>query len=293
VGDVDQLPSVGPGAVLADLINSGSVPVARLTEIFRQARSSRIVVAAYAVNEGTVPELRAPDELSDFYFVESSDPPAICDLIVRLVQERIPTRFGLDCFSEIQVLTPMNRSVLGTRNLNRLLQQALNPPGDRAEIEYFGCTFRVGDRVIQNINNYDRDVFNGDLGIIRDINRIEQVITVQFEGRAVVYEFGDLDELTLAYALSIHKSQGSEFPCVVIPLHTQHFPMLRRNLLYTAITRGRQLVVLVGSRRALSLATRRVDTDQRHTALCRRLRQLFVSNDDERAFPVKPTDDQR
>ena len=276
VGDVDQLPSVGPGAVLADLINSGTIPVARLTEIFRQASSSRIVLTAYAVNEGTMPELRTPGELSDFYFVESNDPPAICDLLVRLVQERIPSRFGFDRSSQIQVLSPMNRSVLGTRNLNQVLQQAINPPGDQAEVEYYGSTFRVGDRVIQNINNYDRDVFNGDQGIIRSIHRIDQELTVEFEGRGVVYEFSDLEELTLAYALSIHKSQGSEFPCVVIPLHTQHFPMLRRNLLYTAITRGRQLVVIVGSRRALSLAIRRVDTNERHTALCRRLQEIFA-----------------
>lgn len=274
VGDVDQLPSVGPGAVLGDLIASRRVPVVRLTEIFRQAQASHIVTAAYAVNQGQLPELSAPDDLSDFYFVEAEQPEAIRDLIVRLVQQRIPARFGLDAFADIQVLTPMNRSLLGARNLNQVLQAALNPGGQVAEIERFGWTFRVGDRVIQTVNNYDRDVFNGDLGIIAHINRIEQELVVHFEGRPVKYDFGDLDELSLAYVLSIHKSQGSEFPCVVIPLHTQHYLMLRRNLLYTAITRGKQLAVLVGTRKALSLAIHRVDTGQRCTALRRRLEQL-------------------
>ena len=166
----------------------------------------------------------------------------------------------------------MSRSVLGTRNLHQVLQQALNPAGDQAEVEYYGATFRVGDRVIQNINNYDRDVFNGDQGIIHSIHRIDQELTVEFEGRGVVYEFSDLDELTLAYALSIHKSQGSEFPCVVIPLHTQHFPMLRRNLLYTAVTRARRLLIIVGTRRALGRAIRNDEPVSRHSRLEARLR---------------------
>ena len=271
VGDVDQLPSVGPGAVLSDLIASGVVPVVQLTEIFRQARSSRIVTAAYAVNEGTVPEWASSEESSDFYFVESEEPESISNLIVRLVQQRIPARFGADPRQDIQVLSPMNRSSLGTRHLNRILQDSLNPGGNLPEIERFGSTFREGDRIIQTVNNYDREVFNGDLGIIRHIHRVEQELTVQFERREVRYDFGDLDELQLAYVLSIHKSQGSEFPFVVIPLHTQHFPMLQRNLLYTAITRGKQLVVIVGSRKALSLAVRRADTKHRYTALRRRL----------------------
>ena len=232
VGDVDQLPSVGPGAVLADLIASEVVPVVRLTEIFRQASQSRIITAAYAINHGQMPKLSATsEELTDFYFVEAQEPEAIQDMLVRLVKERIPARFGFDPKSDIQVLTPMNRSLLGARNLNQVLQTALNPGDGGPEVERFGWTFRIGDRVIQNENNYDRDVFNGDLGIVEKINRIEQVMTVNFEGRAVEYDFGDLDELALAYVLSIHKSQGSEFPCVVIPLHTQHYLMLQRNLL--------------------------------------------------------------
>jgi exodeoxyribonuclease V alpha subunit len=273
VGDVDQLPSVGPGSVLADLIASGVVPVVRLTEIFRQASQSQIVTAAYDINHGQMPPLSAPEALTEFYFVEADEPEAIQDLLVRLVKERIPTRFGFDPKADIQVLTPMNRSLLGARNLNQVLQAALNPGDNGPEIQRFGWTFRVGDRVIQTENNYNRDVFNGDLGVIEKINRIEQVLTVDFEGRSVEYDFGDLDELSLAYVLSIHKSQGSEFPCVVIPWHTQHYLMLQRNLLYTAVTRGKKLVVLVGTKKALALAVRRAETGQRHTTLRKRLQE--------------------
>jgi exodeoxyribonuclease V alpha subunit len=271
VGDVDQLPSVGPGSVLADLISSGVVPVVRLTEIFRQAAESEIVTAAYAINQGRMPELKSRDG-SDFYFIEAQEPEAIQDLIVRLVKERIPARFGVDPKTDIQVLSPMNRSLLGARNLNQVLQTALNPGDGGPEVQRFGWTFRIGDRVIQTENDYNRDVFNGDLGIIEKINRIEQDMVVNFEGRQVEYDFGDLDELALAYVLSIHKSQGSEFPCVVIPVHTQHYMMLQRNLLYTAVTRGKKLVVLVGTKKALGMAVRRQDTSQRYTALRGRLR---------------------
>jgi exodeoxyribonuclease V alpha subunit len=271
VGDVDQLPSVGPGSVLADLIASNVVPVVRLTEIFRQASQSRIITAAYSINHGQMPNLSSSAELTDFYFVESDEPEAIQDMVVRLVKERIPTRFGVDPKSDIQVLTPMNRSLLGARNLNQVLQAALNPGDGGPEVQRFGWTFRIGDRVIQTENNYDRDVFNGDLGIVEKINRIEQTVAVNFESRTVEYDFGDLDELSLAYVLSIHKSQGSEFPCIVIPLHTQHYLMLQRNLLYTAVTRGKKLVVLVGTKKALGMAIRREDTGQRYTALRKRL----------------------
>jgi exodeoxyribonuclease V alpha subunit len=273
VGDVDQLPSVGPGSVLADLIRSQAVPVVRLTEVFRQAAESRIISAAYAINRGGLPELTAPAGLSDFYFVEADEPEAIRDAIVRLVRERVPKRFGFDPRTEIQVLAPMNRAVLGARNLNQVLQEALNPASGQPQIERFGWTFREGDRVIQTENNYQRDVFNGDLGVIESINRVEQELVVTFEGRSVAYDFGDLDELALAYVLTVHKSQGSEYPCVVIPLHTQHFMMLQRNLLYTAVTRGKRLVVLVGTQKALGLAVRRQDTRQRCTALALRLQQ--------------------
>jgi exodeoxyribonuclease V alpha subunit len=272
VGDVDQLPSVGPGMVLADLIASGVVPVVRLTEIFRQAAESEIVTAAYAINQGRMPYLKAPDEgLTDFYFIEAQEPEPIQDLIVRLVRERIPARFGFDPKADIQVLTPMNRTLLGARNLNQVLQTALNPGNGGPEVQRFGWTFRIGDRVIQMENDYNRDVFNGDLGLIEKINRIEQDMVVNFEGRQVEYDFGDLDELALAYVLSIHKSQGSEFPCVVIPIHTQHYMMLQRNLLYTAVTRGKKLVILVGTKKALGMAVRRQDTARRYTALRGRL----------------------
>jgi len=245
----------------------------RLTEIFRQAAESRIVTAAYAVNQGRVPELPAGEELSDFYFIESREPEAIRDLIVRLVKERIPARFGLAPRTDIQVLTPMNRSLLGARNLNQVLQEALNPSDGGPEVQRFGWTYRIGDRVIQTENDYDRDVFNGDLGVVEKVNRIEQDMVVSFEGRPVEYDFGDLDELSLAYVLSIHKSQGSEYPCVVIPLHTQHYLMLQRNLLYTALTRGKRLVVLVGTRKALEMAVRRPEGGRRYTALKRRLEE--------------------
>ncbi|MFO0865048.1 MAG: AAA family ATPase, partial [Gemmataceae bacterium] len=270
-GDVDQLPSVGPGSVLADVIASGVVQAVRLTEIFRQAKESWIVTAAYAINQGQMPPASTKDGLSDFYLIESQEPEDIEALLVKLVRERIPGRFGLDPKSDIQVLTPMNRSLLGARNLNQALQSALNPSDGLAEVERFGWTFRVGDRVIQTENDYDRDVFNGDLGIMAKIDRTEQSVTVDMEGRMVEYDFGDLDELALAYALSIHKSQGSEYPCVVIPLHTQHYLMLQRNLLYTAVTRGKKLVVLVGSKKALRMAIAHKEASRRYTALRFRL----------------------
>ncbi len=271
VGDADQLPSVGPGSVLADLIASRVVPVARLTEVFRQAAQSRIVTAAYDINAGQLPPLARSTELQDFYFVEADEPDAIERTIVRMVHQRIPDRFALDPLADIQVLTPMNRSQLGARHLNQVLQEVLNPPEAKPEVERFGWSFRLGDRVIQTVNNYSRDVFNGDLGIITKVNRIDQELTVSFDGTSVTYGFTDLDELSLAYVLSIHKSQGSEYPCVVIPLHTQHYMMLQRNLLYTAVTRGKRLVIIVGSKRALRMAIARQDTQLRCTLLGRRL----------------------
>ncbi len=271
VGDADQLPSVGPGSVLADLIASNAVPVVRLTEIFRQARQSRIITAAYAVNHGQMPDMSTSAELTDFYVVETQEPEAIQAMVVKLVKDRIPDRFGLDPKADIQVLTPMNRSLLGARNLNQVMQEAINPGNQGPEVERFGWTFRLGDRVIQTENNYNRDVYNGDLGLVESINRIDQLMTVNFEGRSVEYDFADLDELSLAYVLSIHKSQGSEFPCVVIPLHTQHYLMLKRNLLYTALTRGKQLVMLVGTKKAIGMAVNQEDSGQRCTALRKRL----------------------
>jgi exodeoxyribonuclease V alpha subunit len=270
VGDVDQLPSVGPGTVLRDIIASGSVPVVRLTEIFRQAGQSWIVRAAHRVNQGVMPE-SAPAGQGDFYLVEAHSPETILDTLITLVRERIPTRFGFDSFRDVQILTPMNRAALGARHLNARLQEVLNPPAKVPQIEHFGWTYRLGDKVLQTVNNYQKEVFNGDIGRVTAIDEVDQEVTVNYEGRAVTYDFGELDELALAYALTIHKAQGSEYPAVVIPLHTQHYLMLQRNLLYTGITRGKRLVVLVGNRKALSLAVRRQDTARRYSALDRRL----------------------
>jgi exodeoxyribonuclease V alpha subunit len=277
VGDVDQLPSVGPGTVLGDILASRCVPVVRLTEIFRQAEQSWIVRAAHRVNHGEMPE-SAPAAQGDFYLVEADTPEAILDKLIALVRDRIPARFGLDPFRDVQILTPMNRSILGARHLNSRLQEVLNPlaggvASASREIERFGSKYRVGDKVLQTINNYDKDVFNGDIGRITALDEVDQEMAVDYDGRTVTYDFGEMDELALAYSLTIHKAQGSEYPAVVIPLHTQHYMMLQRNLLYTGITRGKKLVVLVGSRKALALAVRRQDTARRYSALGRRLRE--------------------
>jgi exodeoxyribonuclease V alpha subunit len=272
VGDVDQLPSVGPGSVLKDLIDSDRVAVVRLTHIHRQAGSSWIIRAAHAVNHGDEPESAPPGGEGDFYFIEANDENAVVERIVTMVKERIPARFGLDPFRDVQVLAPMNKAVVGVQNLNKQLQDALNPAGDRPkEVQRYGTAFRVGDKVIQTQNNYTREVFNGDIGRITSIEAIDQVVTVAFDGREVEYDFSDLDELQLAYAVSIHKAQGSEYAAVVIPVHTQHFIMLQRNLLYTGITRGKKLVALVGSRRALGIAVRKADTARRFSLLKWRL----------------------
>lgn len=278
VGDVDQLPSVGPGAVLADVIASGAVPVVRLTEIFRQAQQSFIVRAAHAVHDGQMPESAPADKLGDFYFIEADEPGAILDRIVALVRDRIPARFGLDPFRDVQVLTPMNRFELGSRALNARLQEILNPPQDEPEVARFGWIFRTGDKVLQTVNNYPKEVFNGDIGRVTRIDEEEQELHVDYDSRGVAYDFDELDELALAYALTIHKSQGAEYPAVVIPLHTQQYRLLQRNLLYTGITRGKRLVVLVGSRKALGLAVGRGSAAARCTALARRLAGQITSS---------------
>lgn len=268
VGDADQLPSVGPGMVLHDLIASGHVPCVKLTEIFRQAASSRIITSAHAINRGQVPDLK-PSSKSDFFFLEATQPEEIRDLIVQLAHTRLPGRYGFDPMADIQVLTPMNRNLLGTQSLNHVLQLALNPPNEvKFEIERFSTTFRVGDKVIQTHNNYDKEVFNGDIGHIVAIDADPVKIHVRYDGsRLVVYEPGELDELQLAYALSIHKSQGSEFPCVIIPVSTQHYVLLERSLIYTAVTRAKKLCVLVGDPRALSLAVSKQESRKRWTGL--------------------------
>jgi exodeoxyribonuclease V alpha subunit len=272
VGDVDQLPSVGAGSVLTDLIESKMIPVARLTEVHRQAGSSWIVRAAHAVNRGEEPE-SAPINSGDFYFIEASEPESITSIIRQMVTERIPKKFGFDPFRDIQVLTPQVKTELGVSNLNRELQAALNPVNsDLPEVTRIDTTFRIGDKVMQIQNNYNREVYNGDIGRVIDVDINDQTIGVEFEGRKVAYDFNDLDELQLAYACTIHKSQGSEYPAVVIPVHTQHYTMLQRNLLYTGITRGRKLVVLVGSRKALWRAVNNMETKQRYSLLKWRLK---------------------
>ena len=266
VGDADQLPSVGPGQVLADVIASAAVPVARLTEVFRQAARSRIIVNAHRVNEGTVPDLRRPEGESDFYFVPAPDPETAVARVLELVRARIPARFGLDPIRDIQVLCPMNRGGAGARSLNVELQAVLNPGGTR-RVERFGWTFAPGDKVMQIENDYDKEVYNGDVGYIDDVDPEAGEVCARFDGRPSVYGFGELDALVPAYATTIHKSQGSEYPAVVIPLLTQHYVMLQRNLLYTGLTRGRRLVVLVGQPKAVAIAVKTVSGRRRWSKL--------------------------
>jgi len=274
VGDVDQLPSVGPGRVLRDVIDSSVIPVVRLNKVFRQAARSSIITNAHLVNQGKMPRLHSSrnedtGSLYDFYHIECEDPEKGVGLIKKLVRDRIPQRWGLDPIRDIQVLCPMVRGFLGASNLNVELQSLLNPSGPSFSI--FGTTFRIGDKVMQILNNYDKNVFNGDIGIITAIDEVEKGLAVRVDDRQVFYQGTELDELVLSYAVTIHKSQGSEYSCVVIPVHTQHYPMLQRNLLYTGITRGKKLVVLVGNRKALAIAVKRTGSDERMTSLSQRL----------------------
>jgi exodeoxyribonuclease V alpha subunit len=266
VGDIDQLPSVGPGQVLADIITSGAVPVARLTEVFRQAAESRIITNAHRINRGVMPELSRPDGTTDFYFVPADAPEIAVARIIELVKTRIPQRFNLDAVRDIQVLCPMNRGGCGARSLNIELQSTLNPASER-KIERFGWTFAAGDKVMQIENDYEKEVYNGDIGYIDDLDIDTGELTTSFDGRLVTYGFGELDTLVPAYATTIHKSQGSEYPAIVIPVLTQHYAMLQRNLLYTGVTRGRRLVVLVGQKQAIAIAVRNVSGRRRWSKL--------------------------
>jgi exodeoxyribonuclease V alpha subunit len=266
VGDIDQLPSVGPGQVLADIIGSGAIPVVRLTEVFRQAAASRIIVNAHRINQGLMPDLAPPGGDSDFYFVPADDPETAVSRILELAKTRIPKRFGLDPIRDVQVLCPMNRGGVGARSLNIELQAVLNPAGER-KVERFGWTFAPGDKVMQIENDYDKEVYNGDVGYVVDVDPEAGEISVSFDGRAVSYGFGELDVLVPAYAATIHKSQGSEYPAVIIPVLTQHYPMLQRNLLYTGVTRGKRLVVLVGQKKAVAIAVRNASSRRRWSKL--------------------------
>lgn len=271
VGDVNQLPSVGPGSVLKDIIDSGRFRVVTLTEIFRQAGESRIVVNAHRINRGEFPDisLPRPGKPADFYFIEEEDPERVVNKILILCRDRIPGQFGYHPVDDVQVLTPMHRGEAGVGNLNIRLQEILNPGETGVSRGY--RNFRVNDKVMQLVNNYQKEVYNGDIGRVASIDREEQEVRVDFEGKVVAYDFPELDELATAYAISIHKSQGSEYPAVVIPVMTQHFLLLQRNLLYTGITRGKKLVVLVGSKKALAIAVRNNKPRQRHTRLRERL----------------------
>lgn len=274
VGDIDQLPSVGPGQILADLINSGRVPVVRLTQVFRQAQTSAIITAAHQINQGIYPTIEPirDNPVSDCLWHGGGHQPehgvqAICELIADFIP-----RLGFNPATDVQVLCPMTRGVVGTRNLNTVLQQLINPPTpDKVEINRGGNLLREGDRIIQLTNDYNREVFNGDLGIIQAIDTVEQEVAVQYGERTVVYDYADLNEIALAWCVTIHKSQGSEYPVVVLPIYMQHYMMLTRNLFYTGLTRAKKLVIVVGAKKAISLAVRSTNHQQRYTRLQQRL----------------------
>ncbi|MCX7626678.1 MAG: ATP-dependent RecD-like DNA helicase [Candidatus Sumerlaeaceae bacterium] len=278
VGDVDQLPSVGPGNFLHDIITSKCIPTVSLREIFRQAEHSLIVRNAHKINQGEMPTVFPEEERTDFKFLRADTPEEILSLVKDLVGRILPANLGLDPLADIQVLTPMHRGVIGAQNLNRELQAMLNPNG--ASVERGGTVFRVGDKVMQVTNNYDKEVFNGDIGIISTIDKNERFMAVRFDPRTVVYDFGELDQLELAYALTVHKSQGSEYPAVVIPMHFTHAVMLHRNLLYTAVTRGRRLVCVVGQWGAIRMAVQNAREVPRYSALGQRL-QMFLQRREE------------
>jgi exodeoxyribonuclease V alpha subunit len=271
VGDVNQLPSVGAGNVLKDIISSGVVPVVELHEIFRQAKESSIIVNAHRINKGEFPNLQPSQKLDDFYFIEQEDPAKVLELIIHCVKERIPKRFGFDPIDDIQVLSPMHKGTVGAGNLNVELQRALNNREDG--ITRGGRNYRIHDKVMQIRNNYDKEVYNGDIGRITNIDEEAQEVTIKIDDREVPYDYSDLDELVHAYAVSVHKSQGSEYAAVVIPIMTQHYMLLQRNLLYTGVTRGKKLVVIIGTKKALAIAVKNNKPQKRYTLLLRRLMQ--------------------
>ncbi|MFA7418557.1 MAG: ATP-dependent RecD-like DNA helicase [Melioribacteraceae bacterium] len=264
VGDVDQLPSVGCGNILHDLIQSGIIPTAMLTKIFRQAEESQIVVNAHKINKGEFPTLLNNDS-SDFFFIQESTDSSIANLITELCQTRLPQKYGFDPMKDIQVLTPMYKGDAGADNLNRTLQNALNK--NRSLLNRGEKSYKVGDKVMQLKNNYDKDVYNGDIGQIHSIDMEDQKLEISFNGRIVPYEFIELEDITLAYATTVHKSQGSEYPCVIMPITTAHYIMLQRNLLYTAVTRASKMMIIVGSKQALGIAVGNKKAKKRNTSL--------------------------
>jgi len=279
VGDVNQLPSVGPGHVLGDMIQSKQIPVVSLTEIFRQARKSRIITNAHRINQGEFPIVdppEDPDAKTDFYFIEQKEPERVRQIIMELVAHRIPARFGFEPIDGIQVLTPMHKGIVGAENLNNSLQNALNP-GEEC-VSRGSSSFRIHDKVMQIKNNYDKLVFNGDIGRIEKVHPENQTVLISFDQRNVLYDFSELNEIILAYAISVHKSQGSEYPAVVLPILTQHYILLQRNLIYTAVTRGKHLVVVVGTRKALHMGINNNKTRKRFTYLKQRLSNFMKSS---------------
>ncbi|MFN8483853.1 MAG: ATP-dependent RecD-like DNA helicase [Anaerolineae bacterium] len=287
VGDVDQLPSVGAGNVLRDLIASEVIPVVRLETIFRQAEESGIVVNAHRINAGQMPVF-SPTPTGDFFWVEAAEPTLAADRVLQVVAERIPKRWGLDALDDVQVLTPTHRGEAGVAMLNQRLQAILNPPAEGKTERPFGSrVFRVGDKVLQIRNNYDKKVFNGDVGRIEAIDLEDQVARVRFDTETVEYEFQELDELVHAFAMSVHKAQGSEYPAVVMPLVTQHYMLLQRNLVYTGVTRAKRLVVMVGQKRALGMAVRNARLSKRNSRLAQRLRAQDPIDATARAFGLR------
>jgi len=271
VGDVNQLPSVGAGNVLNDIISSGILPVVELNEIFRQAKKSMIIVNAHRVNQGSLPITGTyGNKPGDFYFIEQDDPQEVLRIILEMTKERIPERFGFDPLNDIQILSPMHKGVVGASNLNLELQKALNP--SNIGVASGSRSFLVMDKVMQIKNNYDKDVYNGDIGLVLEIDHENQEVIIAFDGRKVAYDFLNLDEIVLAYAVSVHKSQGSEYPVVIIPILLQHYMLLQRNLIYTAMTRGRKLVILIGSRKAMSIGIQNNKIKERYSLLKERLR---------------------
>ena len=274
VGDADQLPSVGPGQVLADMIASKSLPCIHLTEVFRQAASSTIVSVAHTINRGILPKLQGYGLDSDFFFLEANEPEEALNLIVDLTTRRLPEKLGLNPLNDIQILSPMARGMVGARTLNLELQKALNPPNEHS-LQKFGWSFSIRDKVMQIQNNYQKEVYNGDIGIIKHIDKEEGEMVITFDGRDIIYDVNELDEIVLSYAMTIHKSQGSEYPAVIIPLMTQHYTMLQKNLVYTAITRGKSLVILVGQKKALAIAVKNNKATRRWSMLEQRIRNLL------------------
>ena len=273
VGDVDQLAAVGPGQALSDMIASGALPVVHLTEVFRQAAESQIIQSAHRINAGRLPELSKPASETDFYFVSADSPEVAVPRLIEIVKDRIPRRFGVDPVRDIQVLCPMNRGGVGARSLNIELQKALNPRFE-PRVEKFGTTFVVGDKVMQVENDYDKEVYNGDVGFVEAIELETGEMAIDFDGRSVSFQFGELDQVVLAYATTIHKSQGSEYPAVVIPVLTQHYAMLQRNLLYTGVTRGKRLVILLGQKKAIAMAVKNTSGRRRWSKLREWVAQL-------------------